>query len=115
MDWAAVIRRASTVTEVLEVLDEFTSSLPDAYWNSVPEGLRRPAIAAEADLERWHQALVKHLAETPVPGKPLQELCRVSLHAAARVHQLRLQPDRRDDGSTNDNKFSAGPDSRRCA
>ena len=93
MDWTAVIRRANTVAEVLDVVDEFTSSLPDAYWNAVPEPLRRPVIVAEADLERWHHALVKHLAETPEPGKPFQELARVSLHAVARVHQIRLRLD----------------------
>ena len=98
MDWTAVLKRANNVAEVLDVVDEFTSSLPGSVWDTVPQPLRRPVIVAEADLERWHHAIVKHLAETPAPGKPLQELARVSLHAVARVHQIRLNL--RDDGSS---------------
>jgi len=108
MDWTGVVRRANTIAEVLEVLDEFTSSLPEAYWQSV----------ADVDLERWHHGLVKQLAETRAPGKSLQELCRISLHAVARIHQIRLHLNPPDDSSTNDNKFSAAPDqgnTRRCA
>ena len=115
MDWTAVIKRANTLAEVLDVVDEFTSSLPDSYWQAVPEPLRRPVIVAATDLERWHHALVRKLAETPAPEKPLQELSRISLHAVARIHQIRLRLDpRHDDGSTNEGKFSA-PDTRRCA
>ena len=118
MDWTAVIKRANTVAEVLDVVDEFTSSLPDSYWNALPQALQRPVIVAEVDLERWHHALVKQLAETPAPGKPLQELSRVTLHAVARVHQIRLRLDPGEDDSPNDGRFSSGPDegrARRCA
>ena len=100
MDWIAVIKSARTVAEVLDVIDEFTSSLSEAWWNTLPEPLRRPVIVAEADLERWHHALVKHLTETSSPSKPLQELARVSLHAVARVHQIRMRLDLHDDGSS---------------
>lgn len=107
MDWTAVIKRARTVAEVLDVIDEFTSSMTDDYWRAVPQALRRPVIVAEVDLERWHHGLVKQLAETNAPGKPLQELARVSLHAVARVHQIRLRLDPRDE--TNEGKASALP------
>ena len=101
MDWTGVIRRANTVAEVVDVVDEFTSSLSDDWWKALPEPLRRPVIVAEVDLERWHHALVKHLADTPTPGKPLQELARVSLHAVARVHQIRLRLDLEEDDPSN--------------
>ena len=117
MDWTAVLRQARTVAEVLEVMDEFLSSCSDVYWHSVPESLRRPVIVTNTDLERWHHQLVKHLADTPVPGKPLQELARISLHAVARVHQVRLGIVPK--GSPNDEGgYSAAPgegDTKRCA
>ena len=103
MDWAAVLRRANTVAEVIEVMDEFLSSRTDVYWQGIPESLRRPVVSSALDLERWHHALVKVLSETASPGKPLQELARVSLHGVARVQQIRLKIV----GDSNDDGFSA--------
>ena len=105
MDWTAVLRRAKTVAEVIEVMDEFLSARTDVYWQGVPESLRRPVLVSALDLERWHHALVKLLSETATPGKPLQELARISLHAVARVQQIRLRIVR--DDESNDDGFSA--------
>ena len=111
MDWIAVLRRAKTVAEVIEVIDEFLSARTDVYWHSIPESLRRPVIVSALDLERWHHALVKVLSETSSPGKPLQELARVSLHAVARIQQIRLRIV--SDAESNDDGYSA--QGRHCA
>lgn len=106
MDWTAKLREATTIAEVIEVMDEFLSARSDVYWHSVPEPLRRPVIVSAVDLERWHHSLVKCLAETASPGKPLRELARVSLHAVARIHQIRLKIVPDNDGG---DSFSAAP------
>lgn len=109
MDWTAVLRRAKEVAEVLEVMDEFLSSRSDVYWQGVPESLRRPVIVSALDLERWHHAVVKALSTDSSPGKPLTELAKISLHAVARIHQIRLKIVRPKNEGPDEDGYSAAP------
>jgi hypothetical protein len=79
---------------VIELVEEFVESRSDIYWTGVPEGLRRPAIADEAQLQQWHHSLVQAISKMPSPGSPMQELAVFSLRSAVRIHQIRLREDR---------------------
>jgi hypothetical protein len=79
---------------VIHVVEDFVESRSDVYWTGVPEDLRRPAIANDAQLQQWHHALVQAISRMPSPGSPMQELAVFSLRAAVRIHQIRLREDR---------------------
>ena len=79
---------------MIEVVEDFSASRSDVYWSGVPEALRRPRIATDAQLEQWHHALVQAISKMPSPGSPMQELAVLSLRAAVRMHQIRLGKER---------------------
>jgi hypothetical protein len=93
-DWLRALDAATALEEVIQVVEEFVESRSDVYWTGVPEPLRRPAIANEAQLQQWHHALVQAISKMPSPGSPMQELAVFSLRAAVRLHQIRLREDR---------------------
>jgi hypothetical protein len=93
-DWLKALDAATTVEQVLEIVEDFVESRSDVYWAGVPEVLRRPAIRTEAHAEQWHHALVQAISKMPSPGSPMQELAVFSLRAAVRFHQIRLREDR---------------------
>lgn len=107
MEWSKALDEARTAVELIEVVEEFLATRPKSYWEGVPEKLRPPVIANDAELERWHQALIKAIGEITSPGTRVQELCVLSLRATVRIHQIRLK--RASGGSTNDGEFSAAP------
>ena len=106
-NWLKELDAATTQAEVMEVVDAFIAERSDVYWSGVPEALRTPSIASEAELDRWHHELVKAISSMPSPGTPMQELCVFSLRASVRVHQIRLAQGRGDKPS-NEGSFSAG-------
>lgn len=75
------------------MIEDFIESRSDVYWSGVPEGLRRPAIATELQLQQWHHAIVQAISAMPSTGSPMQELAVLSLRAAVRLHQIRLHED----------------------
>jgi hypothetical protein len=93
-DWLKALDAATTVEQVIELVDDFVESRSDVYWAGVPEALRRPAITTEAQVEQWHHALVQAISKMPSPGSPMQELAVFSLRAAVRFHQIRLREER---------------------
>ena len=78
---------------MLQVVEEFIAGRSDVYWHGVPEPLRRPEIATEQQLQRWHHELVQAISAMPTPGSPMQELAVLTLRAAVRLHQIRLKED----------------------
>lgn len=90
-DWLEALDACTTVEEVIDVVEEFIVSRSDVYWSGVPEPLRRPRIGTDAQLEQWHHALVQAISKMPSPGSPMQELAVLSLRAAVRMHQIRLE------------------------
>ena len=71
-------------------MEEFIESRSDVYWSGVPGELRRPTIASDVQLQQWHHALIQAISRMSTPGSPMQELAVLSLRAAVRVHQIRL-------------------------
>jgi hypothetical protein len=106
-NWLKALDAASSPDEVLAIVEDFVSRRSDVYWTGVPEALRRPSIASEDDLGRWHHGLVRAISDMPSPGTPMQELCVFSLRASVRLHQIRLRESRRDPSSGGE--FSAAP------
>jgi hypothetical protein len=107
-DWLKALDSAETLGEVIRVVEEFIESRSDVYWTGVPEGLQRPSIANEPQLQQWHHALVQAISKMPSPGSPMQELAVFTLRAAVRLHQIRLQDDK--SSPSNEGGFgAAGP------
>jgi hypothetical protein len=98
---------ATSHSDVMDIVEEFIDGRSDVYWTGVPEKLRAPALATEADLSRWHHDLIRAISAMPSPGTPMQELCVLSLRATVRLHQIRLRQSR--GGSSNETEFSASP------
>ena len=93
-DWFTELDAANSTDAVLRVVAEFIESRSDVYWSGVPEALRRPTIATSIQLQQWHHALIQAISKMPTPGSPMQELAVLSLRAAVRLHQIRLDKDR---------------------
>ena len=72
------------------------TSLVASYFADVvdPRLLLAGGVEGEAQVERWHHALVQAISRMPSPGSPMQELAVFSLRAAVRFHQIRLREDR---------------------
>lgn len=106
---------ATTIEQVIQVVEDFVDSRSDVYWAGVPEALRRPVIANEFQLQQWHHALVQAISKMPSPGSPMQELAVFSLRAAVRIHQIRLREDRSpsNDGGLDAARAAPPPGSRR--
>ena len=105
-EWFKELDGAGSPERVLHVVQEFIESRSDVYWSGVPPELRRPRIATDLDLQKWHHALVQAISRMPSPGSPMQELAVFSLRAAVRLHQIRLKER---SGSDNDGGLKAAP------
>ena len=105
-EWLRELDGAGSSERVLHVVEEFIESRSDVYWSGVPADLRRPRIASDIDLQKWHHALVQAISRMPSPGSPMQELAVFSLRAAVRLHQIRLKER---SGSDDDGGMKAAP------
>ena len=106
-DWLKGLDAATTIEQAIQVVEDFVESRSDVYWAGVPEALRRPRIANEAQLQQWHHALVQAISMMPSPGSPMQELAVFSLRAAVRIHQIHLREERAK--PSNEGGFDASP------
>ncbi len=87
MNWHKDLSMATTVADVIDLLNEYLSLLPEST-HHIPEELRPRHIATASQVHDWHSRLTDGIGAITRPNLLLQDLCVAFVRASARIAEL---------------------------
>ena len=91
MNWLKELSDASTIDEVLQLVNDYVLEQPEEYMSWIPKAARPKLIATERELHDWNHKIAHELGNASNPNIRLQDLAVFFLRASARAHQVKLQ------------------------
>ena len=101
MNWLKQLADASTVDEVLQVVNDYILEQPEQYMSWIPKAAQPKLIATEQELHDWNHRIAHELGSATNPNLRLQDLAVFFLRASARAHQVKLGDEGEPAGNSN--------------
>lgn len=90
MNWLKRITEATSIEDVLQVVNEYILEQPQEYLSWIPQAAQPNLVATEHELHDWNHRIAHELGGATNPNLRLLDLAVFFLQASARLHQLNL-------------------------